>query len=98
MAEASTSADTSAIVVSAPGKVLLAGGYLVLDPAYPGIVVATSSRFYTVIGKATSSNGKGKAREVENADVTVHSPQFSGALWQYHLKLKDGSVNIVQTA
>jgi hypothetical protein len=37
------------IVVSAPGKVLIAGGYLVLDPAYPGLVISTTSKFYTVI-------------------------------------------------
>lgn len=36
-------------VVSAPGKVLVAGGYLVLDPTYSGVVVSTSSRFYTVV-------------------------------------------------
>ncbi|CAG8776280.1 5571_t:CDS:1, partial [Funneliformis caledonium] len=33
--------------VSAPGKVLLAGGYLVLDRKYDGIVIGTSARFYS---------------------------------------------------
>lgn len=36
-------------IVSAPGKVLVAGGYLVLDRRYTGLVVATSSRFYCVV-------------------------------------------------
>ncbi|KAH9924492.1 uncharacterized protein B0H18DRAFT_1119836 [Fomitopsis serialis] len=35
-------------VVYVPGKVLLTGGYLVLDPAYSG-VVSTSARFYTTV-------------------------------------------------
>ncbi|KAJ6625633.1 phosphomevalonate kinase [Mycena sp. CBHHK59/15] len=38
-----------ATVVSSPGKVLVAGGYLVLDRAYSGVVVSTSSRFYTFL-------------------------------------------------
>ncbi|KAG2388797.1 hypothetical protein C9374_000236 [Naegleria lovaniensis] len=36
-------------IVSAPGKVLITGGYLVLDPNYSGLVLSTSSRFYTTI-------------------------------------------------
>ncbi|ORY26808.1 hypothetical protein BCR39DRAFT_540302 [Naematelia encephala] len=43
-------------IVSAPGKVLLAGGYLVLDRSYSGLVVATSSRFYTSITSPSSSS------------------------------------------
>ncbi|KXS20723.1 ribosomal protein S5 domain 2-like protein [Gonapodya prolifera JEL478] len=35
-------------VVTAPGKVLLVGGYLVLSPRHQGLVVATDSRFYAV--------------------------------------------------
>jgi phosphomevalonate kinase len=59
-------------VVSAPGKVLIAGGYLVLDPTYSGIVVSTSSRFYTVIQQATASGC-----------IRVRSPQFNAATWNY---------------
>ncbi|KAH9047887.1 Phosphomevalonate kinase [Lactarius hengduanensis] len=55
----------SSLVVSAPGKVLLAGGYLVLDPAYSGVVVSTSSRFYTVISP-------GKAGQISRQIATVH--------------------------
>ena len=40
---------STTLVVSTPGKVLLAGGYLVLDQKYSGLVAATSSRFYTCI-------------------------------------------------
>ena len=34
---------------SAPGKALLAGGYLVLDPNYGAYVTALSSRMHAVI-------------------------------------------------
>lgn len=61
-------------VVSAPGKVLIAGGYLVLDPAYPGTVVSTSSRFYTVI----------QSQELLSKNtIRVRSPQFLEATWSY---------------
>jgi phosphomevalonate kinase len=61
----------SSLVVSASGKVLLAGGYLVLDPAYSGVVVSTSSRFYTVITPANTDR------------IVVRSPQFINATWSY---------------
>ena len=57
-------------VISASGKVLLAGGYLVLDQKYSGVVVSTSSRFYTVIDKL--NNGR-------EGEIAVRSPQFKGA-------------------
>jgi hypothetical protein len=65
-------------VVSAPGKVLIAGGYLVLDPAYSGIVVSTSSRFYTVISDRPS---------LKPAIVRVRSPQFLEATWSFSVSL-----------
>ena len=61
-------------VVSAPGKVLIAGGYLVLDPAYPGTVVSTSSRFYTVIQSQDF---------LSKNTIRVRSPQFLEATWSY---------------
>ena len=64
-------------VVSSPGKVLVAGGYLVLDPAYSGVVVSTSSRFYTVI-QDQSSRGL----------IHVRSPQFTDASWNYSVQLE----------
>ncbi|EEB93146.1 hypothetical protein MPER_08242, partial [Moniliophthora perniciosa FA553] len=67
----------SPTVVSSPGKVLVAGGYLVLDPAYSGIVVSTSSRFYTVI--QSSSAGP---------TIRVESPQFQNASWSYSVSFK----------
>ena len=75
-------------VVSSPGKVLLAGGYLVLDPRYSGIVVSTSSRFYTAIH--TDPNSK----ELGSNLIQVRSPQFLDAVWRYSVTI-DGSAVVV---
>ncbi|KAK0226085.1 phosphomevalonate kinase [Armillaria fumosa] len=72
-------------VVSSPGKVLIAGGYLVLDPAYSGIVVSASSRFYTVITDGHPSQ------------IRVRSPQFHAATWTYHVSWSP-SVQVDQAA
>ena len=71
-------------VTSSPGKVLLAGGYLILEPEYFGLVVATSSRFYTVVRddidviKTTNNNDV-------PYKITVRSPQFQNASWTYSI-------------
>jgi phosphomevalonate kinase len=67
----------SSIVVSSPGKVLVAGGYLVLDPAYTGTVISTSSRFYTVVQTDAS---------LDPNTLRVRSPQFKNATWSYIVK------------
>ncbi|OQR91919.1 hypothetical protein THRCLA_08842 [Thraustotheca clavata] len=62
--------------VSAPGKVLIAGGYLVLEPLYAGAVLAASSCFHTsvkLIQKSTEILGSG-------INVIVLSPQFHQTL------------------
>ncbi|KAF9566764.1 Phosphomevalonate kinase [Agrocybe pediades] len=65
---------TTTTLISAPGKVLVAGGYLVLDPAYSGVVVSTSSRFYTAIRDDPS---------LQPSTLRVRSPQFVNATWTY---------------
>jgi phosphomevalonate kinase len=67
-------------VVSSPGKVLLAGGYLVLDPKYSGVVVSTSSRFYTAIHASS--------RGVQD-QIQVRSPQFQDGTWNYSVITDD---------
>lgn len=66
-------------VISAPGKVLIAGGYLVLDPAYSGVVVSTSSRFYTALRDEPS---------LKPDTIRVRSPQFIDATWLYSAVLE----------
>ena len=74
-------------VVSASGKVLLAGGYLVLDQNYSGVVISTSSRFYTAI----EPGSKGK-----EGVIAVRSPQFEGAFWEYAVKVDNNEVVVSQ--
>ncbi|CDO69242.1 hypothetical protein BN946_scf185042.g144 [Trametes cinnabarina] len=70
---------SSPTVISASGKVLIAGGYLVLDKAYSGVVVSTSSRFYTTIQSITSSASSAQSP----IQIRVRSPQFEDASWLY---------------
>jgi phosphomevalonate kinase len=77
----------SCTVVSSSGKVMLAGGYLVLDPNYSCIVVSTSSRFYTVIRQAQPP--------VKN-EIHVRSPQFLDAIWHYGVQWHDRKISLEQ--
>lgn len=63
--------------VSAPGKVLLAGGYLVLDRAYTALVFGLSARIHVVAQDSRSSSG------VVLSEIDVESPQFKDAIWHY---------------
>jgi phosphomevalonate kinase len=74
-------------VVSAPGKVLVTGGYLVLDPSYHGLVIGTNARFYTVI--------QSRQDEAERGTIVVESPQFENSTWKYTCELNEQGVNVV---
>ena len=80
---------SSTTVVSAPGKILIAGGYLVLDPAYSGVVVSASSRFYAVVQNAKSPPTP--------FIIRVRSPQFLDATWSYSVFL-DETRHVVEAA
>lgn len=69
-------------VVSAPGKVLVAGGYLVLSPAYPGLVISTDARFYSVIAAGTAGR------------LSIRSPQFTQAVWHFDLDIESGALSL----
>lgn len=58
---------------SAPGKALICGGYLVIDPAYSAYVVGLSARIYATVS----------ASEGHNNSVHVTSPQFDQGEWTY---------------
>lgn len=75
---------------SSPGKALIAGGYLVLDPEYNAYVTALSARMHAVVssvpagsttGNDTGTDGAGGAGGTGGA-ISVVSPQFSGR-WTY---------------
>jgi len=73
-------------LVSAPGKVLLAGGFLVLDPQYFGIVISTSARFYTLIRPLPAT-----FTSSDSIRVKVQAAQFpkQESVWEYDLSLSN---------
>lgn len=79
-------------VVSAPGKVLLAGGYLVLDRAYTALVFGLSARIHILVKDIETSSG------VELSEIVVQSPQFRDATWNYgyHLAEGQGGIQVIQ--
>lgn len=62
---------------SAPGKALIAGGYLVLDPQYNAYVTALSSRMYAVVNL--------KQPDSQTLTITISSPQFEEGQWAYEV-------------
>lgn len=82
---------TPPTAVSAPGKVLLAGGYLVLDRAYTGLVFGLSARINVVAREIPTSTG------VQLSEIVVTSPQFLEAQWRYGYHLTPGDGGMVMT-
>ncbi|GAA5972058.1 hypothetical protein JCM11641_002475 [Rhodosporidiobolus odoratus] len=89
MSEALVASPT---VVSCPGKVLLAGGYLVLDQQHQGFVISTPSRFYTVVhhDETPTDDAHAAADAQESFNIKVSSPQFDDGVWQYTATKADG--------
>ena len=81
-----------AVAVSAPGKVLLAGGYLVLDRAYTGLVFGLDARIHVAVQPIPTTNG------VVLNEIEVCSPQFEDAVWEYGYRLvgEEGGMSITQ--
>ena len=69
------------VAISAPGKVLLAGGYLVLDRRYTGLVFGLSARINVIAGQIHTTSG------VQLNEIVVDSPQFMGAQWRYGYRM-----------
>ena len=75
--------------VSSPGKVLLTGGYLVLDRKYNGLVFALDARIHVLVRDIDSESEDGTEGEDAGDDATrieVRSPQFQGAVWRYRVR------------
>lgn len=71
------------VAASAPGKVLLAGGYLVLDRAYTGLVFGLDARIHVAIEPIQTKSG------VSLSEIIVRSPQFREATWEYGYRLTE---------
>ncbi|KAJ6259258.1 hypothetical protein Dda_6157 [Drechslerella dactyloides] len=86
----SPTAGMATTAISAPGKVLLAGGYTVLDAGCRGLVFALSARIHVVATPDPAG---------ESGSFTVRSPQFDGAVWTYSARDPGDSsaVTVTQT-
>ena len=68
--------NPSSVVCSAPGKVLLAGGYLILDRPHAGTVLALDARFYSGVEFVYFEDAQAIKATETGLVVEVHSPQF----------------------
>ncbi|KAL6544167.1 hypothetical protein OROGR_010664 [Orobanche gracilis] len=75
-----------AVVASAPGKVLVTGGYLILERPNAGIVLSTNARFYAIV-KPLYEEIKPESWAWEWMDVKLTSPQMARET-MYKLSLK----------
>ena len=74
--------------VSAPGKVLFAGGFLVLDRAHTGLVFGLNARIHVHVQEDSHTNG---------LPIAVYSPQFHDAKWLYSWSKDEGQLNQMTT-
>ncbi|KAL1834734.1 hypothetical protein ACET3Z_004385 [Daucus carota] len=65
-----------AVVASAPGKVLMTGGYLILERPNAGLVLSTNARFYAIV-KPLYDELKPDSWAWAWTDVKLTSPQMS---------------------
>jgi phosphomevalonate kinase len=72
----------SSTAVSAPGKVLLTGGYLVLDQEYTGLVFGLDARIHVLVKPLSTESGDVRQ------EIVVRSPQFKSAVWEYGYRLQ----------
>lgn len=64
------------VTVSCPGKVLIAGGYLVLERPNVGITIAGTSRFYTTVKYSANTASTLHPTNHNILRLVVYSPQF----------------------
>lgn len=70
---------------STPGKALIIGGYLVLNPEYRSFVLALSARMHAVV-RATSRP------HISGVFLKVTSSQFNNDQWNYRVSLENGFI------
>ncbi|KAL3619160.1 hypothetical protein CASFOL_036730 [Castilleja foliolosa] len=85
-----------AVVASAPGKVLMTGGYLILERPNAGIVLSTNARFYAIV-KPLHEEIKSDSWAWSWADVKLTSPQM-GRVTMYKLSLKNLQLQSVSSS
>ncbi|KAF6229343.1 hypothetical protein HO133_007459 [Letharia lupina] len=84
--------ERPSVAFSAPGKVLLAGGYLVLDRDYTGFVFGLDARIHVHVQTLQTSPG------LTLSEIIVKSPQFRDAEWRYGYREteENGGIEVTQ--
>ncbi|KAA3460340.1 phosphomevalonate kinase [Gossypium australe] len=89
------------VVASAPGKVLMTGGYLILERPNAGIVLSTNARFYAIV-KPIHEDVKPESWAWSWTDVKLTSPQLAREsmykLSRKHLTLHESRNPFVENA
>lgn len=83
------------VVASAPGKVLITGGYLILERPNAGIVLSTNARFYAIV-RPLFEEVKLESWAWAWTDVKVKSPQLSREA-TYKLSLKNSTLQCISS-
>lgn len=78
---------------SCPGKVLIAGGYLVLDRKYSGLVVSSDDARVHVELVLPDGLEQSSQRDT-NTRIRIESPQFVDAIWNYSLGISGWSDSV----
>ncbi|KAJ1855365.1 phosphomevalonate kinase [Coemansia sp. RSA 638] len=95
----SAATDSKITLASAPGKVLVVGGYLVLDRNHTGLVVGTNACLYsTVQTTALDLSNSNYAFGDADVPITVISPQFESAWWKYAFDTKANTLTQYDSA
>ena len=71
------------LAVSAPGKVLFTGGFLVLDRKHTGLVLGLDARIHVHIEEWQTTEVEGQQNH--SILTLVQSPQFQDARWLYRV-------------
>ncbi|KAL7111867.1 hypothetical protein ACP275_05G116700 [Erythranthe tilingii] len=85
-----------AVVASAPGKVLMTGGYLILERPNAGIVLSTNARFYAIV-KPLYGEIRPNSWSSAWTDVKLTSPQM-GRETTYKLSVKNLELQSVSSS
>ncbi|MED6144332.1 hypothetical protein PIB30_014680 [Stylosanthes scabra] len=85
-----------AVVASAPGKVLITGGYLILERPNAGLVLSTNARFYAIV-KPLHNEIRPDSWAWAWTDVKLTSPQL-GREGIYKVALKNLTIQSVSSS
>ncbi|KAK2645431.1 hypothetical protein Ddye_020626 [Dipteronia dyeriana] len=85
-----------AVIASAPGKVLMTGGYLILERPNAGIVLSTNARFYAIV-KPLSEEINPDSWAWGWTDVKLTSPQLLRES-MYKMSLKNLTIQCVSSS